>query len=69
MLLKCCLVALLLVYVVGLRGSLSELISLQQPAKSRHPDCSVVHTGAHGQMEADRHAASHVDVDAHVLLV
>lgn len=34
------------VFVVGLRGSLSKLISLQWPAKSRHPDCSA-HTQAH----------------------
>lgn len=38
---KCSLVSLLLVFVVGLRGSLSKLISLQQQAKSRHPDWSV----------------------------
>lgn len=36
-----CLFSLKLVFVVGLRGSLSQLISTQQQrAKSRHPECT-----------------------------
>lgn len=72
---KCCLVSLLLVFVVGLRGSLSKLISLQRPAKNRHPDCSVVHThrDTHSQRQAGgqtgKHAASQVHVDAHAVHV
>lgn len=37
----------LLVFAEGLRGSLSELISRHELAKSRHPDCSMVLARTH----------------------
>lgn len=65
-----CLVSLHVVFVVGLRGSLSKLISLQRPAKNRHPDCSVVHTERETHThkgKPGKHAAFQVHVNAHVL--
>lgn len=57
--------SLLLVFVVGLRGCLSKLISLQRPAKSRHPDCSVVNTQTDKSRQTDMQTLTYMPMFTH----